>query len=131
MWHIVLKMVCVHSHHSFLPLIFHYLFTVFVVPQKLPYFLVLFSLAAGSLQYGIMWRDQATQLAFGQTPHVALGMVLHVLRFISAVHVYYALALFWSVPTCVMLMAGYSMIEYQGNNRRCNLVPGIFPREKP
>ena len=103
---------------------------VFLVPQKLPYFLVLFSLAAGSLQYGIMRRDQATHLAFGKTPHVALGVVLHVLRFISGVHVYYALALFWSVPTCVMLMAGYSMIEYQGNNRCCKLVPGCFPYGK-
>ena len=36
--------------------------------QKLPYFLALFSLAAGSLQYGIMWRDKATNLTFGQTP---------------------------------------------------------------
>ena len=77
-----------------------------------------------------MRRDQATHLAFGKTPHVALGVFLHVLRFISGVHVYYALALFWSVPTCVMLMAGYSMIEYQGNNRCCNLVSGIFPYGK-
>ena len=126
-------MVRVHSRHSFLPLRFLYYLTIhrfFFVPQKLPYFLVLFSLAAGSLQYGIMRRDQATHLTFGKTPHVALGVVLHVLRFISGVHVYYALALFWSVPTCVMLMAGYSMIEYQGNNRCCNLVPGIFPYEK-
>lgn len=62
-----------------------------------------------------MRKDQATHLAFGQTTHVALGVVLHVLRFISGVHVFYALALFWSVSTCVMLMVGYSMIEYQGN----------------
>ena len=61
---------------------------------------------------------------------MALGVVLHVLRFISGVHVYYALSLFWSVPTCVMLMAGYSMIEYQGNNRCCKLVPGCFPYGK-
>ena len=62
-----------------------------------------------------MRKDQATHLAFGQTAHVALGVVLHVLRFVSGVHVFYALALFWSVPTCVMLMVVYSMIEYQGN----------------
>lgn len=76
----------------------------------------MFALVSGSLQYGIMQRDQATHLTFGHSPHVTVTVILHVLRFISGVHVFYALALFWSVPTCVMLMVGYSMSEYQGNN---------------
>ena len=70
---------------------------------------------AGSLQYGIMRKDQATNVAFGYTSNVALDVILNLLRFISGVHVFYALALFWSLPTCVMLMVGYSMIEFQGN----------------
>ena len=74
----------------------------------------MFALVSGSLQYGIMQRDQATHLAFGHSPHVTVIVILHMLRFLSGVHVFYALALFWSVPTCVMLMVGYSMIEYQG-----------------
>lgn len=81
--------------------------------EKLSYFLALFAIISGSLQYGMMRRDQATHLVFGHEAHAALGMVLHVLRFISGVHVYYALALFWSIPTCIMLMTGYSMIEFQ------------------
>lgn len=84
--------------------------------QKLPYFLVTFALVSGSLQYGIMQRDQATHLDFGQSPNVTVIVLLHMLRFLSGVHVFYALALFWSVPTCVMLMVGYSMIEYQGKH---------------
>lgn len=63
----------------------------------------------------MMQRDQATHLTLGQESKVALRMVLHVVRFISGVHVYFALALFWSIPTCIMLMAGYSMAEFQGN----------------
>ena len=86
--------------------------------QKLPYFLAVFAFVSGSLQYGIMRRDQATHLAFGQSPHVAVTVIIHILRFLSGVHVFYALALFWTVPACVMLMVGYSMIEYQGNNSR-------------
>ncbi|KAL9971138.1 hypothetical protein ACROYT_G023627 [Oculina patagonica] len=81
--------------------------------KKLPYFLLTFALVSGSLQYGIMQRDQATHLDFGQSPNVTVIVLLHMLRFLSGVHVFYALALFWSVPTCVMLMVGYSMIEYQ------------------
>ena len=78
----------------------------------------MFAFASGSLQYGIMRRDQATHLAFGQSPDVAVTVILHIFRFLSGVHVFYALALFWSVPTCVMLMVGFSMIEYQGTNCR-------------
>lgn len=65
-----------------------------------------------------MRRDQATHLAFGQSPDVAVTVIIHILRFLSGVHVFYALALFWTVPTCVVLMVGYSMIEYQGNKSR-------------
>ena len=86
--------------------------------QKLPYFLAAFAFVSGSLQYGIMRRDQATHLAFGQSPDVAVTVAIHILRFLSGVHVFYAVALFWTVPTCVMLMVGYSMIEYQGSNSR-------------
>lgn len=89
--------------------------------QKLPYFLAVFAFVSGSLQYGIMRRDQATHLAFGKSPDVVVTVIIHILRFLSGVHVFYALALFWSVPTCVMLMVGYSMIEYQGNSSRYKL----------
>ena len=79
----------------------------------------------------MMRRDQATHLVFGHEAHAALGVVLHVLRFISGVHVYYALASFWSIPTCIMLMTGYSMIEFQGNMTfRSKTVYNLYLRKR-
>lgn len=75
----------------------------------------MFSITAGSLQYGMMQKDQATHLAIGLEANEAFRVVLHVIRFVSGVYVYFALALFWSIPTCIMLMAGYSMAAFQGN----------------
>lgn len=85
-----------------------------VITKKLPYVLGVFAIVGGSAQYGMMLRDQATHVTFGKSADPQVTFIFHVLRFMSGVHVFYALVLFWSIPTCVMLMAGYSMIEYQG-----------------
>ena len=87
------------------------LFTLF---QKLPFILVSLALTGGTLQYVIMRRDQAVNLGFGCPLHTVLEGLLHFLRFASGVHLYYALVLFWSVPTCIMLLVGFSMIEFRG-----------------
>ncbi|XP_074627083.1 uncharacterized protein LOC141885109 [Acropora palmata] len=81
--------------------------------RKIPSLLALFSITAGSLQYGMMQKDQATHLAIGLEANEAFRVILHVVRFVSGVHVYFALALFWSIPTSIMLMAGYSMAAFQ------------------
>ena len=61
-----------------------------------------------------MQRDKATHVTFGKSSDLQTTFIFHMLRFLSGVHMFYALALFWSIPMCVMLMVGYSMIEYQG-----------------
>ena len=61
-----------------------------------------------------MQRDKATHVTFGESSDLQITFIFHTLRFLSGVHMFYALALFWSIPMCVMLMVGYSMIEYQG-----------------
>ena len=83
-------------------------------PQNLPYLLLCFAVAAGSLQYGIMRIDKASHVDFGQHVPTAGLVFLHALRFASGVHIFYAIGLFWAVPVYVMLMAGYSMMEFQG-----------------
>ena len=64
----------------------------------------------------MMQKDQATHLSIGLEANETFRVVLHVVRFVSGVYVYFALALFWSIPTCIMLMAGYSMAAFQGNS---------------
>ena len=74
----------------------------------------MFAVISGSVQFGIMQRDKATHVTFGKSSDLQTTFIFHMLRFLSGVHMFYALALFWSIPMCVMLMVGYSMIEYQG-----------------
>lgn len=84
-----------------------------VITKKLPYVLGVFAVISGSVQFGIMQRDKATHVTFGKSSDLQTTFIFHMLRFLSGVHMFYALALFWSIPMCVMLMVGYSMIEYQ------------------
>ena len=40
--------------------------------------------------------------------------MLHIVRFLTAAHIYSAYLLFWMAPTAVMMACGYAMSEFLG-----------------
>ena len=58
--------------------------------------------------------DKALHVDFGTKTKSTSLVVLHIVKFLNTFHVYLAFGIFWNIPVCVMLMAGYSMKEYMG-----------------
>ncbi|XP_031574521.1 uncharacterized protein LOC116308273 [Actinia tenebrosa] len=81
--------------------------------KKLQLFLFIFTLTGSSVQYVILRLDKANHVAFDQSVSYGAEVLLHLLRFVSGLHVLYAYALFWYIASCVMEMTGHSMVEFQ------------------
>ncbi|XP_048581650.1 uncharacterized protein LOC116610730 [Nematostella vectensis] len=88
-----------------------------VTSKKLQIIVVVFISIAASLEYVILRLDKADHVTFKQTTSTALWYFMHVCRFVTGLHVLYAHALLWFIPTCIMLITGHSMIEYQQRMR--------------
>ncbi len=76
--------------------------------------MLFFGLACASIEYGILRMDKAVHVDMGLTMSSSVTKIMHALRFINSFHVYLAYGIFWNVPVCVMLLAGYSMKCYSG-----------------
>lgn len=77
-----------------------------------PYVAICFGFVASSIQHVLLHVDGALQMDFGQNSTAASNTVLQIIRFASGTHVYAGCALFWIIPTSIMLMTGYSMAEF-------------------
>ena len=85
-----------------------------IPPQLLPWLVLLFGLSTTGAQFFCLHKDNALHVDFGQNLTSTYTIPLMVTRFVTMFHVMMGFAIFWSVPVCIMFMAGHSMIEYQG-----------------
>lgn len=69
---------------------------------------------ASAIQHRLLYIDGALNLDFNQNVPEKVYYILHAARFLSGLHMFAAYALFWMVPTTVMLLAGYVMEEFLG-----------------
>ena len=80
--------------------------------QIFPYIIITFGLVASGIQHTMLHLDKALHMDFRLNSTESTKIILQTIRFVSGVHVYAGCALFWIVPTSIMLMTGYSMAEF-------------------
>ena len=81
--------------------------------QRVPYYVLLFAVCATGIQHIMLHVDDALNLDFNIGDNIDNNDTiagLQVLRFAVGLHVYAAGALFWVMPTCVMLMCGKNVL---------------------
>ncbi|KAK3740954.1 hypothetical protein QZH41_017793, partial [Actinostola sp. cb2023] len=82
--------------------------------KRLQVFLLVFTIIGSTVQYLIIrLADKSSHVTFNQSLSSGAVAVLHICRFISGMHVLYAYCMFWYVASCVMVMTGHSMVEFQ------------------
>jgi len=74
-----------------------------------------FGFAGAGAQHLLLYFDDAFSDSYDTwIDSKTMYTTLHVVRYLTAAHVYTAYLLFWLIPASIMLLCGYSMSEFLG-----------------
>jgi len=82
--------------------------------KKIPYLVIIFGLFGSGAQHLFLYIDDAFNNSYDDSwmESNRVSTVLHVVRYLTALHVYSGYMLFWAIPTTVMLLCGHAMSEF-------------------